>query len=384
MIYLDNAATTYPKPRRVQAAVSSAMGRGANPGRSGHKLSAEAAETVYRCRSAAAEFFHCDCPECVAFTLNCTYAINMVLKGLLKKGDHVVCSNLEHNSVMRPLKALEQQGVTCTRATVYEGDNDKTVDSFREALQSNTALVITTQASNVTGVRVPVERIAALCHSYGIPIAVDCAQSAGVVPITMDETGIDYLCAPGHKGLYGPMGTGLLITKSGEKLRTIIEGGTGTGSIQYLHPAELPEKLEPGTQNFSGIAGLLAGIRFLQQNSPKRIFLHELELMQYAYDRLSKMEKIRLYTQRPTATHHVPVLSFNVGEVDSETVGRYLNERNIAVRAGLHCAPAAHETLGTLEQGTVRISPSIFTTKEEIRRFLQELPPFMKKLQNRF
>ena len=384
MIYLDNAATTYPKPHIVQAAVSNAMGRGANPGRSGHKLSAEAAETVYRCRSALADFFGCDSPECVAFTLNCTYAINMVLKGLLKKGDHVVCSNLEHNSVMRPLKALESQGVTYTQATVCQGDNDQTVDNFRAALRSNTALIITTQASNVTGVRVPVERIAALCHSYGIPLAVDCAQSAGVIPITMEETGIDYLCAPGHKGLYGPMGTGFLIARSGDRLKTIIEGGTGTGSVQYLHPAELPEKLEPGTQNFPGIAGLHAGVRFVQQQNPKRVFFHELELMQYAYDVLSKIEGIRLYTQRPTANYHVPVLSFNVGDTDSETVGHYLSQRNIAVRAGLHCAPATHQTLGTLEQGTVRISPSVFTQKDEIRRFLQEIQQFMKKLQNRF
>ncbi|MDD5952103.1 MAG: aminotransferase class V-fold PLP-dependent enzyme [Oscillospiraceae bacterium] len=381
MIYLDNAATTYPKPKAVQAAVSGALRRGANPGRSGHKMSVASAEEVYRCRESVADFFGCDCPECVAFTLNCTYAINLVLKGLLKPGDHVVCTDLEHNAVMRPLFALEQQGVSYTAVPVIEGDNDETVNGFRKALRSNTALAICTQASNVTGVRVPVERIAALCKAYGIPVAVDCAQSAGVLPITMDDTGIDYLCAPGHKGLYGPMGTGLLIAKKGENLRTILEGGTGTSSADFLHPAQMPERFEPGTQNFPGIVGLSAGIQFLRQRTTKSIFLHEMRLMQQAYDRLEQLPSVRLYTSRPTLTHHVPVLSFNVEGLDSETVGQWLNRQGVAVRAGLHCAPAAHRKLGTLESGTVRISPSAFTTQEELRRFLFLLGQFVKKLQ---
>lgn len=382
MIYLDNAATTFPKPRQVLYAANHAMSRfGANPGRSGHRLSMEAAEAVYRCRVAVANFFHCECPECVAFTLNCTYAINMVLKGLLKKGDHVVCSNLEHNAVMRPLYAMKEQGVTFTEATVYEGDNDATVNSFRKALQANTALVICTQASNVTGVRVPIERIAALCKEYGIPIAVDCAQSAGVLPIDLEEIGIDYLCAPGHKGLYGPMGTGLLVTKKGEMLRTIIEGGTGTSSSDYLHPVEMPERFEAGTPNLSGIVGLRAGIEFLNEKTPKRIYLHEMQLIQHLYEQLSHRKEIILYTNPPTVTHHVPVLSFNVEGVDSETVGKLLNDHGIAVRAGLHCAPAAHTAIGTLDCGTVRISPSAFTTREEINYVVRVLPKIIKKLQ---
>ncbi len=384
MIYLDNAATTYPKPRAVQTAVLSSLQRGANPGRSGHRLSLAAAEEVYRCRAAAADFFHCDCPECVAFTLNCTYAINMVLKGLVKKGDHVVCTNLEHNAVMRPLHALAEQGGSYTAVPVCEGDNDATVDAFRKSFQKNTVLVICTQASNVTGVRVPVERIAALCKEYGILIAVDCAQSAGVLPITMDETGIDFLCAPGHKGLYGPMGTGLLVTRKGDKLRTILEGGTGTSSADFLHPAEMPERFEPGTQNLSGIAGLRAGIRFLQEKNPGRVFFHEMRLMQRLYDRLAGLEGIELYTRRPTMTHHVPVLSFNVKGADSETVGRMLSSQGIAVRAGLHCAPAAHTAIGTLERGTVRVSPSAFTTREEMDRLTAAIAGFTQKRKNKF
>lgn len=381
MIYLDNAATTWPKPQAVQAAVNLAMRQGANPGRSGHKLSMKAAEEVYRCRAEAAEFFHCGSPECVVFTLNCTHALNLVLKGLLKQGDHVVCTCLEHNAVMRPLHALKDQGIAYTAVPVSEGNNDATVDAFRKALQKNTALVVCTQASNVTGVRVPVERIAALCRVYGIPIAVDAAQSAGVVPIDMEETGIDYLCVPGHKGLYGPMGIGVLLTKKGDKLRTILEGGTGTSSVDLNQPTTMPERLETGTPNYAGIVGLRAGIRFLRQQSPKKIFLHEMRLVQFLYDRLSNMEQIQLYTQRPTLTHHVPVLSFNVKGTDSETVGAMLNRNGIAVRAGLHCAPTAHREIGTLESGTVRVCPSAFTTKEEVFQLVKRLENFVKKIQ---
>lgn len=381
MIYLDNAATTWPKPQAVQAAVSRAVQQGANPGRSGHRLSMQAAEELYRCREELAAYFHCGSPENVVFTLNCTHALNLVLKGLLKKGDHVVCTCLEHNAVMRPLYALEERGITCTAVPVHEGDNDATVNAFRNALQKNTALAVCTQASNVTGVRVPVERIAALCRAYGIPIVVDAAQSAGIVPIDMEESGIDYLCAPGHKGLYGPMGTGILLTKKGDKLQTILEGGTGTDSVALAQPLTMPERLEAGTPNFAGIAGLRAGIRFLRQRPQEKIFLHEMQLMQHLYDQLSRLEAVRLYTQRPTLTHHVPVLSFNVNGVDSETVGATLNRHGIAVRAGLHCAPSAHRMIGTLESGTVRVAPSVFTTKEEIFQLEKTIQSFVKKIQ---
>lgn len=381
MIYLDNAATTFPKPKSVQAAVNVALQKGANPGRSGHRLSMRAAEEIYRCRQVVADFFHCDCPECVAFTLNCTHALNLVLKGLLKSGDHVVCTNLEHNAVMRPLHTLEKQGISYTAVSVFEGDNDATVNAFRKAFRKNTALVVCTQASNVTGVRVPVERIAALCKEYNIPIAVDAAQSAGILPITMDETGIDYLCAPGHKGLYGPMGTGLLITKKGDMLQTILEGGTGTASAELSQPMTMPERLETGTLNFPGILGLRAGIQFLQQRSPARIFHHEIQLMQWLYDRLANKEGVILYTKRPTQTHHVPVLSFNIEGMDSETTGRLLNKQGIAVRSGLHCAPTAHKEIGTLECGTVRVCPSVFTTKEEIFHLARNIENFVQKIQ---
>ena len=369
MIYLDNAATTFPKPPAVWMASQNAAKRiGANPGRSGHTLSMQAAEEVYRCRETIAEFFHAEGPECVAFTLNCTHAINFVLKGLLKNGDHVVTSCLEHNAVMRPLFALRDKGISFTEADVVVGDNDATVHAFRKALRPNTALLVCTHASNVLGARMPVERLAALGREYGIPILVDCAQSAGVLPIDLLDSGIDYLCMPGHKGLYGPMGTGVLITSKGEQLQTIIEGGTGTFSESYEQPKDMPERLESGTPNLSGIAGLRAGVQFVRNKGTARIFQHEMQLIQLFYDTLSRDSRIQFYTKRPDPLHFVPVLSFNIVGMHSEEAGRRLNQRGIAVRAGLHCAPSAHRLMGTLEQGAVRICPSVFTTREEIQR----------------
>lgn len=371
MIYLDNAATTYPKPQSVLAAADYAAKKwGANPGRSGHAMSIGAAEEVYRARRAVAEFFHASGPECVVFTLNCTHAINLVIKGILNSGDHVVASCLEHNAVTRPLYALSEKGISFTEVQVSAGDHDATMDSFRSALRPNTRLLICTQASNVLGVRLPVERLAALAHQYGIPILVDCAQSAGVVPIDLADSGIDFLCLPGHKGLYGPMGVGVLVTCQGEQLSTVIEGGTGTSSISYEHPSEMPEHLESGTPNLSGIAGLRAGIGFVNAKGIERIFRHELLLVQTIYEHFSRDPRIQLYTERPNEKYFVPVLSFNIKGVNSEDIGQKLNTMGFAVRAGLHCAPAAHRFLGTLEQGTVRVCPSVFTRAEEINRFV--------------
>ena len=374
MIYLDNAATTYPKPESVRRAVAEAFVKyGANPGRAGHDLSMAAAEEMYRCRTAAADFFHAPGPECVSFTLNCTHALNYVLKGFLKPGDHVVTSCLEHNAVARPLYALSKAGVEVTEAQVFPGDNDATVDSFRKALRSNTRLIACTHASNVWGIRLPVERIAALGHEYRIPIAVDCAQSAGVLPIDMGDSGIDYLCIAGHKGLYGPMGTGMLITAQGSGLATLVEGGTGTNSAEPGQPLSMPDRMESGTQNMPGIAGLRAGIEFVRSRGAETIFRHESALMQRLYRRLSSMKQIRLYTAEPDPRYYVPVLSFNVGDLPSEEVGRKLNGYGIAVRTGLHCAPAAHRFCGTLERGAVRVCPSAFTRREEIDRLAQVL-----------
>ena len=380
MIYLDTAATSYPKPKNVLYSVNSAFQNfGANPGRSGYKMAMDTTEMIYKARKSVADFFGMDREENVSFTLNCTYALNMVIKGFLKKGDHAVVSSLEHNAVMRPLEKLKEIGVSYTKADVYPGDNDKTVDSFRKAFRENTKLVIVTHASNVWGVRLPIERIAALCHVYQIPILVDCAQSAGYLPINISEMKIDYLCAPGHKGLYGPMGTGILIANDPSKLETIIEGGTGTNSISLIQPANMPERFESGTVNVPGIIGLYSGINFVNKTGLYNIQKHGIMLTQIIYDELSRKNEIILYAPRPEIETSVPTISFNVKGMQSEEVAQLLAKNDIAVRAGLHCAPSAHEFYNTLDIGAVRVSPSAFTSKKDIYTFLHTLIYIIKK-----
>ncbi|MCH5352310.1 MAG: cysteine desulfurase [Acutalibacter sp.] len=368
MIYLDNSATTYPKPPQVREAMARAMREfGANPGRSGYEMSMRTSEAVFACRESAARFFGAAGPECVVFTPSCTQALNLVLKGYLKPGDHVVVSDLEHNAVMRPLTELTKQGVTYTAAKVTPGDSDATMEAFRQAMRENTRLVICTQASNVFGIRVPVERIAALCHQYGAKICVDSAQSAGIIPIDMADSGIDFLCCAGHKGLYGPMGMGMLLFRDPQDLlKTLIEGGTGTQSRSMLQPDDPPERYESGTLNVPGIIALRAGIEFVRQKKPEVIWQAEMQKTEILYQRLSRIPGVKLYTERPGLPWYVPVLSFNVEGRPSEEVGELLAKPGIAVRCGLHCAPLAHEKMGTLETGTVRVSPSVFTKREEM------------------
>ncbi len=373
MIYLDNAATTSPKPLAVRKAVAGAMQTAANPGRSGHDLSLKASEELYRTRKTAAALFHADKPMKVIFTLNCTAAINIVLKGILKSGDHVVVSDLEHNAVMRPLHKLRERGVSYSMAQVIPGDNDGTVDSFRKALNAKTRMIVCTHASNVWGIRLPVERLTALAHEYGLLIAVDAAQSAGVLPINLTDSRIDYLCLAGHKGLYGPMGTGMLIVNSDTVPDTLTEGGTGSNSLLLSQPEELPDKLESGTPNLSGLIGLRAGMAFVQEHQPEKIAQHEYSLVQRLYRGLSSDKRIQLYTEEPRPPYYVPLISFNLKGTDSETVAQVLNRSGIAVRAGLHCSPLAHRKMGTEGTGAVRVSPSYFTGSAEIDRLLMTL-----------
>ena len=367
MIYLDNSATTYPKPPQVRQAVARALGElGANPGRGGYPMSQRTAQAVYRCRSLAAEFFGAPGPECVIFQPSCTQALNLVLKGALKQGDHVVVSDLEHNAVMRPLTALSARGVTYTLAKTVPGDNDATLDAFRQAMGPRTKLVVCTQASNVFGFRLPVERVAALCHQYGAKLCVDAAQSAGLVPIHLQRDGIDYLCCAGHKGLYGPMGVGLLVLRDpADGLVPLVEGGTGTQSRSLAQPEDSPERYESGTLNVPGIAGLEAGLLFVRRQGPQALCQKELALLARLHRQLARFPGVELYTGEPRAPYFLPVLSFNLRGMESEAVGERLGQAGIAVRCGLHCAPLAHQKLGT-QQGTVRVSPSAFTRREEI------------------
>ncbi len=368
MIYLDNSATTYPKPLKVRQTCASAMQMSANPGRGGHALAMKASEEIFRARQTAADFFHCGKVENIVFTLNCTTALNTVLKGILHSGDHAVVSCMEHNAVMRPLEKLSQRGVSYTMAEVYPCDNDKTVDSFRKAINAKTKLILCTHASNVWGIKLPIERIAALAHEYGVLFGVDAAQTAGLVPI--DVSKMDFLCTAGHKGLYGPMGTGMLIVSGDTIPDTLTEGGTGSNSMSFEQPSELPDRLESGTPNFSGIAGLRAGMEFVTSRKPENIAKHEFMLIKHLYKELSKLRQVKLYTVEPEPEYFVPILSFNVEGRDSEEVSAELNKHGIAVRAGLHCSPAAHKMMNTLETGAVRVSPSVFTRMNDMDYFL--------------
>lgn len=375
MIYLDNSATTFPKPHSVIQAVNEAMRYySANPGRSGHNLSLKAAEKVFECRQAACRLFNIDDESKVIFTSGCTQSLNTVIKGVLKPGDHCVISCLEHNSVLRPLEKLKKNNISYSVANVYPGDNDKTLNSFRDCFNEKTKLVVCTHASNVFGIRLPVERICALAHSYGIMFCLDAAQTAGVFDIDVGTYGYDFVCCAGHKGLYGPMGIGLLIINSEILPDTLIEGGTGSESNNYNQPDFTPDRFESGTLNITGICGLKKGIELVLSKTPKVISSYEMKHIARLYDFLSKNNKVKLYTDKPTLSTSAPVLSFSVIGVQSELVAAYLNKNySIAVRAGLHCAPLAHKFMNTIDEGTVRVSPSMFTTDKEINTFIYAL-----------
>lgn len=375
MIYLDNGATTFPKPPEVVRAVCSAVTMlGANPGRSGHTMSMKSAEMIYSCRREVADFFGVREPERVIFTPNCTTALNMVIHGLLRKGDHAVISSMEHNAAVRPLEAVMRQGAEYSVAEVYEGDDERTISSFRSQFRKNTKLVVCTHASNVFGIKLPAERLAALCRLNGILFCLDAAQSAGVVPIDLSESCIDYLCTAGHKGLYGPMGTGLLLINSDTVPDSTVQGGTGSFSAYKRQPDLLPDKFEVGTPNVAGIAGLRAGLRFVRNRGIDRISGAEMRMAQQLYDGLTSIKGVDIYTVRPALQTHVPVVSFNVEGMDSEHAAQLLNDRfDIAVRAGLHCAPLAHESSGTEVQGTVRAVLSAFNQPRQIEYFCRSV-----------
>ncbi len=378
MIYFDNAATTSPKPKSVLRATDYALKElCANPGRSGHSLSVKAADAVYKCRVKAADFFGLENPERVVFTKNCTEALNTVIKGLALENCEVITSCFEHNSVARPLFSLKKHGVKTRAAKVCFGDTQKTVESFKSLINDKTRLIICTHASNVCGTVLPIKEIGELCRERSIPFAVDGAQSAGMIPIDMKRDGIDFLCLPGHKGLYGPMGTGLLLCR-GNLPDTLTEGGTGNLSSSLFQPDDLPERLESGTINVPGIAGLSAGIDFVKKTGLSRINRHEKQLCTLLLGGLSDNKSVVLYGENPAVNSTAPVVSFNIKGIPSEQVSAELSARGIAVRAGLHCAPFAHEALGTLKTGTVRASFSVFNTPDEVKFLIKSIENIQK------
>lgn len=370
MIYFDNAATSGMKPQGVIKAVESALKNySANPGRSGHFTAQKTAEKVYETREKVADFFGAKATDNVIFTMNCTHSINIVIKGILHRGDHIIISNLEHNAVLRPLK---KWGVSYDVVKVDFVDDGKTAEEFKSKIKTNTKMVLCTAASNVFGKMLPLKEIGKICKNRGILFAVDAAQGAGVMPINMKEMNIDFLCIAPHKGLYSPTGIGILIT---DKFipNTLIEGGTGTNSLELTQPMILPERLESGTLNIPAIFGVSAGIDFVKKTGLEKIYNHEMMLTESLYKSLKNTDGITLYTPPPKRGEYAPVLSFNYGDLHSEKVGNILSEKGFAVRAGLHCAPLAHKAFGTQDRGAVRVSVSAFNTLQEVQEFQKVL-----------
>lgn len=381
MIYLDNAATTFPKPKEVASAVSLAVEcYGGNPGRGGHDFSMRAAEKVFMVRKKVSGFFGSDVnPASVVFTLNCTMALNIAIKGVLKKGDHVITSNLEHNAAIRPIYKLEQQGIVTYDIAKIGATTHATVQAFADLIRGNTKAIVCTYASNVSGAIMPIKEIGELCKARGIVFIVDCAQAAGVVPIDMGKENIDILCAAGHKGLYGISGTGLMIVRNSGSdeilLDTIIEGGTGSQSASLEQPTSLPDRFESGTVNTAGIFSIGAGIDYINSVGIERLFKYELAHCAKVHEALSNCPQIIVYSE---AVNTTPIVSFNVANIGSETVVAALNERGFALRGGLHCCPLAHEHYRTSDRGMVRFSPSSFTKATSVDAFIKTILNFAK------
>lgn len=369
MIYLDNGATSFPKPLSVRQNVDISLKKfSANPGRSGHSLSLRAAKEIFECRKRLKELFNVNSEEEIIFTENCTMALNTVIFGLLNEGDHVLISSMEHNSVTRPLESLKDKGVTYSTFD-YSYDNNETVDNVRNLIKPETKLVICTHASNVFGFRFPIERICALCHAYGILFCVDSAQSAGVFDIDVGTNQYDFVCMSGHKSLYGPMGTGVLILNN-RNLKPLLYGGTGTESVKKSQPEGLPEKFESGTQNMNGISGLKAGVDFVKNRGIKNIYNHEYKLAKRLFNGLANNRKVITYNKSFDYGKVAPVVSFNIDGVYSEDLVAKLNKYGIMTRGGLHCSPLAHTTMNTIENGTVRVVPGAFNTINDINYLL--------------
>ena len=367
MIYLDNGATSFPKPLSVRQNVDISLKKfSANPGRSGHSLSLRAAKEIFECRKRLKELFNVNSEEEIIFTENCTMALNTVIFGLLSEGDHVLISSMEHNSVTRPLESLKDKGVTYSTFD-YSYDDNETVDNVRNLIKPETKLVICTHASNVFGFRFPIERICALCHAYGILFCVDSAQSAGVFDIDVGTNQYDFVCTSGHKSLYGPMGTGVLILNN-RNLKPLLYGGTE--SVKKSQPEGLPEKFESGTQNMNGISGLKAGVDFVKNRGIKNIYNHEYKLAKRLFNGLANNRKVITYNKSFDYGKVAPVVSFNIDGVYSEDLVAKLNKYGIMTRGGLHCSPLAHTTMNTIENGTVRVVPGAFNTINDINYLL--------------
>ena len=367
MIYLDNGATSFHKPPQVTRAVLDALRSCANPGRGGYKAATAAARRIFACREAAAELFDCE-PQQVVLTTSCTHGLNIAIKSLVKPGKRVVISGFEHNAVTRPLHALGAE-ITVAGRKLFEWED--TLHRFEDGLRRRPDAAVFTHVSNVFGYILPVAELAKLCRQYGVPFILDAAQSAGSIPVSFRDLGAEFIAMPGHKGLLGPQGTGLLLC--GGETVPLLQGGTGSDSIPQDMPEYLPERLEAGTLNVPGYAGLTQGLRYLQRTGVETVGRREHAQLRRC---VSGLEKLGM--QVFAGPHQAGTVSFLPGE-DCEEAAEFLARQGIAVRAGLHCAPLAHESAGTLQTGTVRVSFGHDCSRQETEEFLcaaSKLSPF--------
>lgn len=370
MIYLDNAATTMRKPKRVIDAVAAAMGSMGNAGRGANDASLSASRVIYDTRDKLAKLFHAEDARQIVFTNNSTESLNIALKGLLEPGDHVITTMLEHNSVLRPLYELREKGV---KLTILESDpkGNFSLEDMEKAILPETKLIVCTNGSNLTGNYVDIEKVGELAHRHGLLFVVDASQTAGVFPIDVQDMHVDVLCFTGHKGLLGPQGTGGMYVRRGLSIRPLKTGGSGVQTFSKTHPVEMPTALEAGTLNGHGIAGLGAAVDYLEETGIDTIRAKEQALAKRFYEGVKEIPGIRFYGDFDS-WDRCPIVTLNIGDYDSSEVSdELLTQYGISTRPGGHCAPLMHEAFGTVEQGSVRFSFSHYNTEEEIDTAIQ-------------
>lgn len=370
MIYFDNAATTLMKPETVAKAVSDAILTMGNAARGAHEASLSSMRVIYNTREMLCEMFHGNGAEQVVFTANSTESLNIAIQGLVQPGDHVITTALEHNSVLRPLYLEEERGASLTILPA-DAKGNICYDDFEEAIRPDTEAIICTHASNLTGNVLDLYRIGEICHRHGLYFIVDASQTAGVFPIDMQAMHISVLCFTGHKGLMGPQGTGGMVVKKEVSIRPLIVGGSGIHSYSKTHPSVMPTALEAGTLNCHGIAGLHAAIEYINSERMEKIYTKEHLLMKTFYEGVRRVPGVKVYGDFEQEKR-APIVTLNIGDYDSGQVSDELLTRfDIATRAGAHCAPLMHESLGTKEQGAVRFSFSHFNTMEEVKKGIE-------------
>ncbi len=365
MIYLDNAATTMQKPEAVIRAVTDALCTMGNAGRGGHDASLDASRIIYDTRERLAQLFHAESPKQIVFTMNSTESLNIAIKGIIEKGDHVITTALEHNSVLRPLYEMEEKGA---ELTILSSDRQGRIDyaDFEKNIKAKTKAIICTHGSNLTGNLVDIKRIGEIAKKHGILFAVDASQTAGVFQIDVQEMYIDILCFTGHKGLLGPQGTGGMYVREGVAVKPLLSGGSGVQTYSKTHPAQMPTALEAGTLNAHGLAGLRAAVGYLQEVGLDAIRKKEQELMWHFYEGVSKIPGVTVYGDF-SSRERCAIVTLNIRDYDSAEVSDALAmQYGISTRPGAHCAPLMHQALGTVEQGAVRFSFSHFNTMEEV------------------